>query len=146
MNAVLYLLLVSTSHVDRESQIVPFRAGCGEQDARLAAIAWGKANGSKAVEYTAATAKGTVVARGRVETGELPADSLPPFHDPDQEVVTVSLTKEQARIVLSSLNSRYLHQGIDLNVAAAVKAVYQSIDHQVYGVRLSREGVQEAGR
>lgn len=73
-------------------------------------------------------------------------DSIPPFVDQDQQPVTVTLTKQQARVVLSALNSRYceLDGHGDGELRDLTKAAYQSIDHQVYGVRLAREGRQEA--
>lgn len=74
--------------------------------------------------------------------------NIPPYRDPDQQEVTVVLTKYQARLVLSALNKRFVefeNEGLD-ELKTDVQKAYKSIDNQVYGVRLGREGVQEAGR
>lgn len=76
------------------------------------------------------------------------SDNIPEYRDPDQQEVTVTLTKYQARLVLSALNRRFVEfeqEGLD-ELKADVQKAYKSVDLQVYGVRLGREGVQEAGR
>lgn len=37
-----------------------------------------------------------------------PCDNIPPFVDQDQQPVTVTLTKQQARVVLSALNREFV--------------------------------------
>jgi hypothetical protein len=81
-------------------------------------------------------------------TNQRPLDNVPEFIDPDCREVTITITKFQARVVLSAINRRYceLENSGDDELRDATKAVYQLIDGQVYGVRLGREGIQEAGR
>jgi hypothetical protein len=143
MNSLLLRLNNPSNNLLHETQPLPFRAGCGDLDARRAAHAWGDGNGSTTVEYKLETLQGTVVASGTVRPGL--GNILPAFEDPDQEIVTIKLTKEQAGIALAALNCKYC-QELLFNGGDDTNAVYQSIDQQVYGVRHGREGVQEAGR
>lgn len=73
-------------------------------------------------------------------------DNIPPYVDQDQQPVTITVTRYQARLVLSALNREFVDY--EQRGCAApkeeVRKAYQSIDHQVYGVRLAREGRQEA--
>lgn len=70
-------------------------------------------------------------------------DNVPPYKDPDQQEITIALTKWQARLVLSALSHRFdqFHRdGLD-ELKSDVQKAYKAIDQQVYGTRLGREGI-----
>jgi len=88
-----------------------------------AAKRWGESNGSDAVDYTVENYVGNVIVRNWVCC---------------ERPVSLTVTREQARIVLSALNRRFEELdslgGPEAETARdAARATYQSIDKQVYG-------------
>jgi AAA+ superfamily predicted ATPase len=59
-------------------------------------------------------------------------DNIPDLRDPGQGIVTISLTKHQAKIVLAALNNRF-YQELEFNGGGEIKSIFQLIDHQLRG-------------
>lgn len=148
-NATYFIKLKSLSNQACETQtITKANDSTPEFVARVQAVArgWGRGNGSTAVQVSVETYGGECVVSAHAFA--IPAPPVVRF-DEDEQPVTITITKAQARLVLAGLSERndtlqklYDFECQQGQLSGAVrsealvretKATYQSIDKQVYG-------------